>query len=94
MHPCLQLDSNVLHCRVAFLVKTGSKAAQQRGAIQVLTWLAGVKNFIMVGEEPGGQQTSCGLLQIDSAFIWASMWAAHHSKGSGCAAASTTPACT
>ena len=40
--------------RVAFLIKTGSLAAQQRGAIQLLTWLSGVKNFVFVGNKPGG----------------------------------------
>ena len=40
--------------RVAFLIKTGSLAAQQRGGIQLLTWLSGVKNFVLVGNKPKG----------------------------------------
>ena len=41
--------------RVAFLIKTGSRASQQRGAIQLLTWLSGVKNFVLVGDKPAGK---------------------------------------
>ena len=41
--------------RVAFLIKTGSRASQQRGAILLLTWLSGVKNFVFVGDKPGGE---------------------------------------
>ena len=47
--------------RVAFLIKTGSRASQQRGAILLLTWLSGVKNFVFVGDKPGGEHRLGGL---------------------------------
>ena len=41
---------------MAFLIKTGSHASQQRGAILLLTWLSGVKNCVFVGDKPVGEK--------------------------------------
>ena len=37
----------------AFLVKTGSLTAQSRVPIQLLTFLSGIQNFILVGAQEG-----------------------------------------
>lgn len=37
----------------AFLIKTGSLTAQRRVPMQLLTFLSRIRNFMLVGAEPG-----------------------------------------
>ncbi len=39
----------------AFLIKTGSLTAQSRVPMQLLTFLSRIKNYILVGAEPGAR---------------------------------------
>lgn len=43
----------------AFLIKTGSLTAQSRVPMQLLTFLSRIKNYILVGAEPGARAMRC-----------------------------------
>lgn len=42
----------------AFLIKTGCLTAQRRVPMQLLTFLSGIRDFILIGAEPGA---SCAI---------------------------------